>query len=138
MAAVSPKLKVADVKFNTLAIKEVIDDMQKQGVEVLVFPELCICGYTCSDLFFQPVLQTQCMNALREITEYSQGIPMMIFVGLPIIYEGKLYNAAAAVCNGTELGVIPKKNLPNYGEYCETRYFTPGIDAEDLDFIPSR
>ena len=135
VAAVSPKLKVADVKFNTLVIKEEIDNMQKQGVEVLVFPELSLCGYTCSDLFFQPVLQQQCMNALREIAEYSQGIPMMFFVGLPVTYEGKLYNCAAAVCNGKVLGVIPKKNLPNYGEYCETRYFTPGIDAEDLDFM---
>ncbi len=135
VAAVTPKLRVADVKFNTQAIKDEIVNMAKEQVEVLVFPELCLCGYTCNDLFFQSILQEQCMHALREITEFSKDIPMLIFVGLPIVYEGKLYNCAAAVCNGQVLGVVPKKNLPNYGEYCETRYFTPGIDAEDLDFL---
>lgn len=135
VAAVTPKLRVADVKFNTQAIKAEIVKMAKEQVEVLVFPELSLCGYTCNDLFFQSVLQEQCMRALREITEFSKDIPMLIFVGLPIVYEGKLYNCAAAVCDGQVLGVVPKKNLPNYGEYCETRYFTPGIDAEDLDFL---
>ncbi len=135
VAAVSPKLKVADVKFNTMAIEEEIVKMAKERVEVLVFPELSLCGYTCNDLFFQSILQEQCMNALREITEFTKGIPMMVFVGLPIVYEGKLYNCAAAICDGEVLGVVPKKNLPNYGEYCETRYFTPGVDAEDLDFL---
>ena len=135
VAAVSPKLKVADVTYNTQAIKTEIAEMAGEGVEVLVFPELCLCGYSCNDLFFQSLLQEQCMKALREITEYSQGISMLFFVGLPIVYEGKLYNCAAAICDGEVLGVVPKKNLPNYGEYCETRYFTPGIDAEDLEFL---
>lgn len=135
VAAVSPKLKVADVKFNTQAIKEEIVKMQSQNVELLVFPELSLCGYTCNDLFFQSYLQEQCMESLRDLTLFSKGIPMLIFVGLPIVYEGKLYNCAAAICDGQVLGVVPKKNLPNYGEYCETRYFTPGIDAEDLDFL---
>ncbi len=135
VAALSPRLKVADVNFNTQAIKEEIANMAAQQVEVLVFPELSICGYSCNDLFFQPILQQQCMAALREITEYTKDIPMLVFVGLPIVYEDKLYNCAAAICQGEVLGVVPKKNLPNYGEYCETRYFTPGIDAEDLDFL---
>ena len=135
VAAVTPKLMVADVKFNTQAIKEEILKMESKQVEVAVFPELCLCGYTCNDLFFQSELQEQCMVALREITEFTKNIPMLIFVGLPIVYEGKLYNCAAAICQGQVLGVVPKKNLPNYGEYCETRYFTPGIDAEDLDFL---
>ena len=135
VAAVSPKLKVADVKFNTKAIKEEIAKYQKENVEILVFPELSLCGYTCNDLFFQSLLQEECMEGLRSLTEFSKGIPMLIFVGLPVVYEGKLYNCAAAICDGQVLGVIPKKNLPNYGEYCETRYFTPGIDAEDLDFL---
>ncbi len=135
VAAVSPKLKVANVKFNTEALKEEIAKYQKENVEILVFPELCLCGYTCNDLFFQSLLQEECMDGLRQLTEFSKGIPMLIFVGLPVVYEGKLYNCAAAICDGQVLGVIPKKNLPNYGEYCETRYFTPGIDAEDLDFL---
>ena len=135
VAAVTPKLRVADVKFNTQAIKEEILNMASKQVEVAVFPELCLCGYTCNDLFFQSELQEQCMLALREITEFTKEIPMLVFVGLPIVYEGKLYNCAAAICEGQVLGVVPKKNLPNYGEYCETRYFTPGIDAEDLDFL---
>lgn len=135
VAAVSPKLKVADVEFNTNAIREEITKMAGQQVEVLVFPELCLCGYTCGDLFFQSLLQERCMSALRELTEFTKGIPMLIFVGLPIVYEGKLYNCAAAICDGQVLGVVPKKNLPNYGEYCETRYFSPGVDADSLDFL---
>ena len=80
MAAVSPKLKVADVKINTKAIKEEIAKYQKENVEILVFPELCLCGYTCNDLFFQSLLQEECMEGLRSLTEFSKGIPMLIFV----------------------------------------------------------
>ncbi|MBQ8374777.1 MAG: NAD(+) synthase [Clostridia bacterium] len=129
VAAVSPKLQLADVKFNTMSIEAEIAKQAKEGVEVLVFPELCLCGYTCGDLFLQPFLIEKCKDALREITQFTKGIDMLIFVGLPVLFEGKLYNAAAAVLDGEVLGVVPKSYLPNYAEFFEKRYFASGVEA---------
>ena len=86
VAAVSPKLKVADVKFNTLKIEEEIARQTKEGTEILVFPELCLCGYTCGDLFLQPLLSEACRRALKELSLFTRGISMLIFVGLPMDY----------------------------------------------------
>ena len=125
VAAVSPELRVADVKFNTLKIEEEIARQTQAGTEILVFPELSLCGYTCGDLFLQPLLIDACKSALKEITAFTKGISMLIFVGLPIAYKGNLYNCAAALCNGRVLGIVPKTNIPNYAEFYEKRYFTP-------------
>lgn len=125
VAAASPELKVADVKFNTLKIEEEIAKQAKEGTEILVFPELCLCGYTCGDLFLQPLLTDACKAALREITVFTKGISMLIFVGLPVTVEGKLYNCAAAICDGEVLGLVPKTHIPNYSEFYEKRYFSP-------------
>ena len=123
VAAASPQLKVADVKFNTLKIEEEIARQTKAGTEILVFPELSLCGYTCGDLFLQPLLIESCRAALKEITDFTKGISMLVFVGLPVKNAGKLYNCAAAVCDGKVLGIVPKTHIPNYSEFYELRHF---------------
>lgn len=125
IAAASPELKVADVKFNTLKIEEEIARQANAGTEILAFPELGLCGYTCGDLFLQPLLIDGCRAALKEITAFTKGISMLVFVGLPFAHGGKLYNCAAAVCDGWVLGIVPKTHIPNYSEFYEKRYFSP-------------
>ena len=124
-AAASPELRVADVKFNTLKIEEEIARQTAAGTEILVFPELSLCGYTCGDLFLQPLLVRSCRSALREITAFTKGIPMLVFAGLPVACGEKLYNCAAAICDGRVLGIVPKTHIPNYSEFYERRYFSP-------------
>ena len=135
VAAVSPRLKVADVEYNVKAIQEEIVKMAKQQVELVVFPELCLCGYTCGDLFFQPFLWGRCMDGLRALAESTKGSSMLVFVGLPVAYAGKLYDCAAAICDGKVLGIVPKKTLCS-GESYETRYFTPTMDGGSGVLLP--
>lgn len=124
VAAVSPELKVADVKFNAEKIIAQIEAQAKAGVEVLVFPELSLCGYTCGDLFLDDTLLKACLVGLKQIAEATNGKKMLVFVGLPFeLQGGKLYNCAAAICGGRVKGLVPKSHLPNYGEFYEQRYF---------------
>lgn len=95
---------------------------------MLVFPELCITGYTCGDLFLQDVLLKAAQDSLRHIAAHSAGKNMLVFVGMPFMHKGKLFNVAAAICDGRLLGLVPKKNIPNYSEFYEMRHFTPGMD----------
>ena len=119
VAAASPQLKVADVKFNTLKIEEEIARQTKAGTEILVFPELSLCGYTCGDLFFSDCLLGAVEPALAQIVEASKGLYPVTAVGLPLRFGGKLYNCAAVIHAGQLLGVVPKTHLPNYGEFYE-------------------
>ena len=130
VAAVSPDLKVADVKFNVANLKEEIAKYSAQGVEVLVFPELCLCGASCEDLFFQSFFIKECKKALKELVEFTRGISTLIFVGLPFEYNGKLYNCAAVLLNGDLVAIIPKTNL----NAKEARYFVPA-DEEVEDIV---
>lgn len=82
-------------------------------------------GYTCGDLLLQPVLQQGALHALQTLLAVSAGLPMTTVAGLPLEVEGKLYNCAAVLHGGKILGVVPKTNLPNYGEFYEARWFTP-------------
>ena len=91
---------------------------------MLVLPELCITGYTCQDLFFQQTLLDGALNALKDITEHSAGLDMLIAVGCPLRFRGELYNCAVVMKDGKILGVVPKKFLPNYNEFYEKRHFT--------------
>jgi NAD+ synthase (glutamine-hydrolysing) len=93
-------------------------------VKILVLPELCITGYTCGDLFLHGTLLGGAKDALKKIVKASGGLDMLCFVGLPLAMDGKLYNCAAAFCDGKLLGVVPKTFIPNYGEFYEKRYFT--------------
>ena len=128
VAAVTPKITVADTKANTKVICESIKEAMKQGAKVIVLPELVITGYTCSDLFLQEKMLREAKQALFEIASAAFAWDCIVFVGLPLEYNGKLYNVAAAVCNGKILGLVPKTYLPNYNEFYEARHFTRGME----------
>lgn len=127
VAAVTPRVRVADPAYNKQAIIEKIEEAEAKRAVVVVFPELCITGYTCGDLFLMEPLLQQAEEALFEIAEETNGKNMLVFVGLPVRWKGRLYNAAAAVGNGAILGLVPKTCIPNYNEFYEGRYFTPGM-----------
>ncbi|MCR4867910.1 MAG: NAD(+) synthase [Lachnospiraceae bacterium] len=133
VAAITPKVTVADTKANGEEIRNWIEKAAKQGAKVMVFPELCITGYTCGELFYQQKLQNEALIELRRIADATISIDALVFVGLPLMYQGHLRNVAAALCHGRILGFVPKKHLPNYNEFYELRYFTPGpVRGEDV------
>ena len=126
VAAATPDIRVADVEFNTQNIINAMEEAQKNGAKILVFPELCVTGYTCSDLFDHSVLLKASRKALLEIAENTNDKDMLVFVGAPLEVNGKLYNVAAAMTQGEIIGFTTKTFLPNYGEFYEMRQFTPG------------
>ena len=126
VAAATPDIRVADVEFNTQNIINAMEEAQKNGAKILVFPELCVTGYTCSDLFDHSVLLKASRKALLEIAENTNDKDMLVFVGAPLEMNGKLYNVAAAMNQGEIIGFTTKTFLPNYGEFYEMRQFTPG------------
>lgn len=123
VCAATPEIRVADVQFNTRQIIGAIQESAKIGSRLTVFPELCVCGYTCGDLFNQPTLICACEKAVSEICEATRGLKTLVFVGAPFSNGGRLYNCAFAVWNGKVLGIVPKTYLPDYGEFYEKRYF---------------
>ena len=123
----TPKIKVADVDHNVNEIIKLMYDASENGAKVIVFPELCITGYTCQDLFLQGKLLDKALEGLDRIIDATNGIDALVFVGTPLEVDGKLYNTAAAIFAGHILAFIPKKNLPNYAEYYEARHFYPGF-----------
>ncbi len=142
VAALTPKVKVADTKFNRDRICELIDDAVMAGAQVMVFPELCITGYTCGDLFAQELLLAEARETLIEIAEYTEKVDGIVFVGLPLEYDSKLYNTAAVLSGGSILGLVPKTFIPNYNEFYERRYFTEGfkgpvpVSLDDDHIVP--
>ena len=128
MAAGTPKIQVADCIHNTEEILRLIGEMDAEGAKIMVFPELCITGYTCSDLFWQNVLLESAKNRLLWLAEQTKDVDALIFVGLPMEVECKLYNVAAVLNHGKVIGLVPKTNLPNYAEYYEARQFTAADD----------
>lgn len=126
MAAVTPKIKVADCIHNAAMICKGMDEAAAAGAKIIVFPELCLTGYTCEDLFWQDLLIEEAKHALHQIIFHSREKDALIFVGLPWEKDGKLYNVAAAICGGHILGIVPKHSLPNYKEFYEARHFEPG------------
>ncbi len=130
-AAATPEIRVADTKHNAEAVIGMMKKAAEAGADVLVFPELCLSGYTCGDLFSQTILVEACDRALAEVARASADMDMLVFVGLPVRKGGRLYNCAAAVYEGQVLAVIPKTNIPNYGEFYEKRNFMPAEDYID-------
>ncbi len=126
-AAVTPRVRVADVDYNTEHIIADIAEASRQGAKLIVFPELSISGYSCRDVFFNDLLLDKCKEALFKIASASTEVDALICVGLPMSYGGKLYNTAAILNRGRILGLVPKLNIPNYGEFYETRQFTQGF-----------
>ena len=126
VAAVTPDLRVADTVFNTEKICEGIKEASSNGAKIIVFPELCICASTCGDLFLQERLLSDCKEKLLQIATFTENVDALVFVGIPLEREGKLYNVAAALKDGEVLGFLPKSVIFGYGEYAESRYFAPG------------
>lgn len=127
-AAITPDIRVADCEYNKEQIMKCIDEAVKENIKIAVFPELCITGYTCSDLFWQTAMLKKAKESVRDILEYTKGKNILVMVGFPLETEGKLYNTAAVMFDGEMLGIVPKKNLPNYSEFYEMRHFTSGFD----------
>lgn len=126
VATATPQVAVADCEANTQAILACINEMAAAHAKVMVLPELCITGYTCSDLFWQTKLLDEAEAALSVIAEESRQVDALITVGMPLRVAGKLLNVAAILCRGKVLGFVPKVNLPAYNEFYETRHFTSG------------
>ena len=126
VAAATPDIRVADVAFNMERIMDDISEACRNGAKILVFPELCLTGYTCSDLFTHDILLDAAKDALLEIARFTADKDILVFVGVPLEVEGKLYNVAAALNRGKVIGLTTKTFLPNYGEFYEMRQFTPG------------
>lgn len=126
VAAVTPDVKVADPVYNTDCIIKDMKEAAEAGAKLIVFPELCISSYSCEDLFFQELLLKECQQQLLRLAGETAGMDSLVFVGFPFEYQGNLYNAAAALWRGEVLGIVPKRNIPNYAEFYEARHFTAG------------
>ncbi len=128
VAAITPKVTVADVRENTSEIIHLVLEADKKRAKLIVLPELCITGYTCQDLFLQEILLREAKEALFLIAEKTKKTDALIFLGMPLEYRGKLYNVAAVLNHGKILGFVPKRYLPNYNEFYEVRHFTKGME----------
>ena len=130
VAAASPRLKVADCEFNAQRVIDLMRRAEDQGVRVLAFPELCLTGYTCADLFQQSALLAGAREALSAVTRASGStFSGLAVIGLPIQQDDQLFNCAAVLCRGKLLALIPKSYLPNYKEFYEDRWFSPAANA---------
>ena len=135
-AAATPEIITADCLNNARAVTELMRQAAEKGVKVLAFPELCVTGYTCQDLFFQQSLLDSALEALGTIVSASAGLDMLSAVGCPLRVGDKLYNCAVMIKDGSVLGVVPKRHLPNYCEFYEKRHFAPAPDgASDIELF---
>ncbi|MCI7107918.1 MAG: NAD(+) synthase [Agathobacter sp.] len=128
VAAATPKIRVADPAYNGQQIREMMRESVAQGAKLVVFPELCLTGYTCQDLFLQEELLSGAKQELMRLVEESEGLDAIFFVGLPYEINGKLYNIAAVYAHGQVLGMVPKSCIPNYNEFYEARHFASGAE----------
>ncbi len=137
VAAGTPKIRVADCRYNAEQIFTLMREADKQGVKVLALPELCLTGYTCGDLFFQDTLLRGAEEGLQTILDATKNLDMIAAVGLPVRdkWDNKLYNCAAVIQKGEILSLVPKTYLPNYGEFYEQRWFTPSGGAGGVDHM---
>ena len=125
VAAATPTLRVADPTYNVAEMIQLAKDASANAVDVLVFPELCISGYTCGDLFFSSTLISACRQALTEYVNATAKLPLFSVVGIPLEQNGRLYDCAVAICGGNVLGAVPKKNPTVGAPYGEIRHFSP-------------
>ena len=129
VAAAVPHMRVADCQYNATQIKKQITEALHEGVEVVCFPELSVTGYTCADLFFTQQLQRNALLALQDICAFTRNLPIIVLVGAPLKVDNNLYNCAFVMTDGEVVGVVPKINLPNTGEFYEKRWFSSGRDV---------
>ncbi len=131
VAAATPAIRVADCAYNAGQVIDLAREAAAQGVKVLAFPELCLTGYTCGDLFFQDTLLQGAEAALETVLEATAELDLLAAVGLPVRHGGELYNCAAVLYGGRLLALVPKRCLPNYGEFYERRWFSSGGEVRD-------
>ncbi len=131
VAAGIPECTVADISANISEIKRIIDKADRQNINILALPELCVTGYTCGDLFFSDTLLTGAKSALTELAGFTAGKYPVVILGLPLLLRSKLYNCTAVLSDGKILGIVPKTHMPNYSEFYEQRQFTSGLLAPD-------
>jgi NAD+ synthase (glutamine-hydrolysing) len=131
----APELRVADVEFNTQMIVKAIDDAVLKECYFLLFPELCITGYTCADLFFQSSLLKAVLKSLETIAEHTAKTHSTVIVGAPIADGGKIFNCAVFISDGKILGMIPKTYLPNYAEFYEERWFSSSRETTVKEIV---
>ena len=129
IAAATPDLHVADCEYNAAEIVKQAKQAAAKGAKLITFPELCLTGYTCGDLFLQETLLEGALKALETVRRESEEIAAVIVVGLPLRVKGKLYNVAAVVNAGDVLAFVPKTYIPNYSEFYEQRHF---VSADTL------
>lgn len=129
VGAVVPKLKVADTEFNCNEIIKQIEVASNNKIQIAVFPELCVTGYTCQDLFEQDALLEEAEKALNRILDYTNNLDIICIIGMPIKAENQLFNTAVVIQKGKILGIVPKTFIPNYGEFYERRWFASSKNA---------
>ena len=135
VAAAIPAVQVANCTANIVAIEQLIKQASAKGVQILGFPELCITGYTCADLFHNQLLITQAEKALAELIQHTAQLNIVTIVGLPIRIQNQLFNCAVVFQKGQILGVVPKKHLPNYNEFYEKRWFASAADTTTNELL---
>lgn len=129
MGVATPELKVADVSFNIAAIRRAAEQAVGKKCRLVLFPELCLTGYTCGDLFYQHALQQRVETGLRELAQFSSTMATTLVVGAPVAVDGRLFNCAAVISQGRILGLVPKCYLPNSAEFYEQRWFSSAFEA---------
>ena len=126
IAAATPDLRVADCAYNASEIVKLARQAAAKGAHLVVFPELCLTGYTCGDLFLQRTLLDGALAALDTVCRETAALNAAVVVGLPLVHQGKLFNVAAVLCGGKIEGIVPKQFIPNYSEFYEARHFVSG------------
>ena len=126
IAAATPDLRVADCAYNASEIVKLARQAAAKGAHLVVFPELCLTGYTCGDLFLQRTLLDGALAALDTVRRETAALNAAVVVGLPLVHQGKLFNVAAVLCGGKIEGIVPKQFIPNYSEFYEARHFVSG------------
>lgn len=135
VASATPSIKVGFCNYNLEQIKQLIVTAINNKVSLINFPELCITGYTCNDLFFQKKLQKESISSLIELKKFSINKEIIIIVGAPIVVNNALYNCSCVISNGTILGLVPKTYLPTNNEFYEKRWFSSSMNLLDEDII---
>ena len=131
VAAAVPRVKIADCNFNAKQLESLIAVADGKGVQIITFPEMCITAYTCGDLFGQQLLLEEAEMALMQILNNTRQLDIISIVGMPVIVNSTVINAAVVIQKGKVLGVVPKTYLPNYKEFYEQRWFTSALQIAE-------
>lgn len=133
VAAGVPSLRVADCEYNIQQIETLVAKAEGWGVEAMVFPELCVTGYTCQDLFHQTLLLEKAETGILMLLDFTRNLDIIVVVGVPVPVGDVLLNCAAVIQKGDLLGLVPKTYLPNYGEFYEKRWFASALDIQPTE-----